>query len=67
MAKNLIDEDPRRSIRELTELTGLSYGNVHRVINENLQLRKLCAKWVPHLRVEIATICISGKRKYDCY
>ena len=35
IAKKLIDEDPRRSIRELTDLTGLSYGNVHRVINEN--------------------------------
>ena len=31
---------------------GLSYGNINRIIHDELKLKKLCARWVPHQLTE---------------
>lgn len=47
IVRALIDENPRISIRYIVFLTSLSYGNVSRIIHDDLKLKKLCARWLP--------------------
>ena len=47
--KKDIDEDPHISVRELSDTNGLSYGTVHTIITEHLRMKKVCARWIPHL------------------
>ena len=46
--RTLIDENPHISIRYMVFETGLSYGNINRIIHDELKLKKLCTRWVPH-------------------
>ena len=48
----LVKEDPHVCIREISARLSLSYGTVHRIIHNDLHLRKLAAKWVPHKLTE---------------
>ncbi|GFR94660.1 translational activator GCN1-like, partial [Elysia marginata] len=50
--KKDIDEDPHISVRELSNTNGLSYGTVHTIITEHLRMKKVCARWIPHLLTE---------------
>ena len=47
--KSLIEEDPHMTIRELSEACDLSIGTIHSILHEDLQMRNLAARWVPHL------------------
>ena len=50
---NKIDEmvldDRRLKVRELADMVGISKSAVHRILTENLEMRKLHARWVPRL------------------
>lgn len=48
IVRAFIDENPHISIRYIVFETGLSYGNVSRIIHDDLKLKKLCARWIPH-------------------
>jgi histone-lysine N-methyltransferase SETMAR len=48
LVKRLIDEMPRQSTRSLADDTGLSKNTIHRILTEELGLRKMCSTWVPH-------------------
>ena len=41
--------DRRLKVRELADMVGISKSAVHRILTENLEMRKLCARLVPHL------------------
>ena len=43
----LINDDPYFTIEELQEQTDLSYGTVHRILTNHLNLRKITAHYVP--------------------
>ena len=46
-------EDRRLSVRMIAEETGLDKSAVHRILTDNFQMRKICAKLVPkNLSVE---------------
>ncbi|GFS21137.1 transposase [Elysia marginata] len=47
--KKDIDEDPHISVRELSNTNGLLYGTFHTIITEHLRIKKVCARWIPHL------------------
>ncbi|GFS12125.1 transposase [Elysia marginata] len=47
--KKDIDEHPHISVRELGDTNGLSYGTVHTIITGHLRMKKVCARWIPHL------------------
>ncbi|GFS15076.1 transposase [Elysia marginata] len=47
--KKDIDEDPHISVRELSDTNGLSYGTFHTIITEHLRMKRVCARWIPHL------------------
>lgn len=47
--KNLIDEDGRYTLQYIAKTVGISSGSVHDILTKQLMLRKVCARWVPHL------------------
>ena len=42
-------EDRLLKVRELAGIVGILKSVVHHILTENLELRKLCARWVTHL------------------
>ena len=67
--KTLIEEDARYTVQEIEVLSGI-HSSVLKILRERLELRKICARWVPHLltdeqkqsRVRLASQVIE---KYD--
>ena len=47
--KMLIEEDTRYTMQEIEELSGIHSSSVLKILREQLGLRKICARWVPHL------------------
>ena len=47
--KTLIEEDARYTVQEMEELSGIHSSSVLKISHEQLGLRKICARWVPHL------------------
>ncbi|KYN39316.1 Histone-lysine N-methyltransferase SETMAR [Trachymyrmex septentrionalis] len=41
--------DRRLKMRELADMVNISKSAVHRILAENLEMRKLCARWVPRM------------------
>ena len=48
LIRTLIEENPHVSIRYLAVDTGMSYGTISSIIHDELKLKKLCARWIPH-------------------
>ena len=44
----ILEEDPHISLVEIGNAVGVSTGTAHAIVHDNLQLRKVCARWVPH-------------------
>ncbi|EFN79546.1 hypothetical protein EAI_04866, partial [Harpegnathos saltator] len=54
-------------VRELADMVGISKSAVHRILTENLDMRKLCARWVPRLeqkqrREDVSIECLAKFR-----
>ena len=49
LVERLVAEDPHSTIRELSEASGVSVGTIHSILPEDLHMRKLAARWIPHL------------------
>ena len=47
--KMLIEEDARYTVQETEESSGIHLSSVLKILCERLGLRKICARWVPHL------------------
>ena len=47
--KTFIEEDPRHTVQEIEELSGIHLSSVLKILRERLGLRKICVRWVPHL------------------
>ena len=68
--KTLIEEDARYTVQGIEELSGIHSSSVLKILRQRLGLRKICARWVPHLltheqkqsRVRLASQVIE---KYD--
>ena len=68
--KTLIEEEARYTVQEIEELSGIRSSSVLKMLRERLGLRKICARWMPHLltdehkqsRVRLASQVIE---KYD--
>ena len=46
--QNLITDDPKLSIRDLEELTGINRDAIHKILRTVLKLRHVFSVWVPH-------------------
>ena len=50
--KIVVEQDARLSVRDIACCTGISEGTVQAILKKRLDLRKVCARWVPHLLTE---------------
>ena len=48
----MVEQDARLSIKDIASCTGISEGSVQAILKKRLDLRKVCARWVPHLLTE---------------
>ena len=48
--KIVVEQDARLSVKDIA--TGISQGSVQTILKKRLDLRKVCARWVPHLLTE---------------
>ena len=46
--RDLVEEEPRQSIRILAESSGLTKDAVSTILHQHLGLRKVCSVWIPH-------------------
>jgi DNA-binding transcriptional ArsR family regulator len=47
--RELIHEERRRTIHELADTYGISYGDFQEILSENLNMRRTAAKFVPQI------------------
>ena len=47
--KIVVEQDARLSVKDIVSCTGISEGSVQTILKKRLDLRKVCAIWVPHL------------------
>ena len=50
--KIVVEQDARLSVKDIASCIGISEGNVQTILKKRLDLRKVCARWVPHLLTE---------------
>ena len=50
--KIVVEQDARLSVKDIASCTGISEGSVQTILKRCLDLRKVCARWVPHLLTE---------------
>lgn len=70
--ENLVAKDPWISIEEIASTLSISHGSVFTILHENLRLKKLCDRWVPHRltdtqkeeRVDCATALLNKMRRW---
>ena len=48
----MVEQDARLSVKDKASCTGISEGSVQTILKKRLDLRKVCAWWVPHLLTE---------------
>ena len=63
--KEIIEGDARFTVRDIARKVGISLSMVHLILKKHLKVRKISARWVPHLltdeqkrqRVKVAKSC----------
>ena len=50
--KIVVEQDMRLSVKDIASCTGISEGTVQIILKKHLHLRKVCARWIPHLLTE---------------
>ena len=45
--KIVVEQDARLSVKDIASCTGLSESSVQTILKKSLDLRKVCARWVP--------------------
>ena len=50
--KIVVEQDARLSVKDIASCTGISEGSVQTILKKRLDLRKVCATWIPHLLTE---------------
>ena len=48
----MVEHDARLSVKDIASCTGISEGSVQTMLKKRLDLKKVCARWVPHLLTE---------------
>ena len=47
--EELVREDRRMTIEQIADVVDVSTGAVHQILHESLNMRKVCARWVPKM------------------
>ena len=48
----MVEQDAQLSVRDIASWTDISESSVQTILKKRLDLRKVCARWVPHLLTE---------------
>ena len=69
--KIVVEQDTRLSVNDIASCIGISDGSGQTILKKRLDLRKVCARWVPHLLTEEQkTQCLKCAREllktYKC-
>ena len=48
----MVEQDAQLSVKDIASCTGISEDSVQTILKKRLDLRKVCARWVPHLLTE---------------
>ena len=48
----LIQQDRRITVDQMATELDISHGTAWHIVNENLGMKKLCSRWVPHVLTE---------------
>ena len=48
----MVEQAARLPVKDIASVTGISEGSVQTILKKRLNLRKVCARWVPHLLTE---------------
>ena len=51
----VVEQDARLSVRDIASCTDISEGSVKTILKKRLDLRKVCARWAPHLGAKDTT------------
>jgi len=72
---DMVLDDQRMKVREISETIGISKERVGYILHEELDMKKLCARWLPCLltadekrtRMKISELCLErfNKNKTD--
>ena len=62
----MVLDDRRVKVKEITDILGISRERVRYILHQEFNMRKLCARWVPHLltidqkriRMRISQACL---------
>lgn len=49
LVSDVVNENKRVIVRSLCDTLNLSYGTVQRILTEDINMKRLCARWVPRL------------------
>jgi len=52
IVNDMLNKDRRLTIRYIAETTGINSSTVHRIISEDLRMKKVSARWVPRMLTE---------------
>ena len=50
--KIVVEQDARLSVKDIASCTSISEGSMQTILKKCLDVRKVCARWVPHLVTE---------------
>ena len=50
--KIVVEQDAQLSVKDIASCTGISEGSVQTILKKHLDMRKVCARWVPYLLTE---------------
>ena len=65
VVKIVVEQDALLSVKDIVSCTGISEGSVQTILKKHLDLRKVCARWVPHLLTEEQkTQCLKCARNF---
>lgn len=71
--KDIIEKDARYTVRDIARMVGISIGSAFTILKKTLKVRRLSARWIPHLltdeqkqqRVKTARELLKLYPKYD--
>lgn len=47
--KKMVANDARFSVKHIARCVGISTGAVHTILKRDLKMKRICARWIPHL------------------
>lgn len=54
IVEDLISNDPHISIENIQEVIPISTGSIETILHNELSVKKVCAKWIPHFLMRIS-------------